>query len=72
MVPSKIYGIAASGRPTLFIGAEDGGIARLIDKAACGFTVAPGDGRALVERVIQLVGDPELCASMGRARPRGL
>jgi glycosyltransferase involved in cell wall biosynthesis len=69
IVPSKFYGIAAAGRPTLFIGAADGEIARLIDETGCGFTVAPGDGKALVDRILQLAGDPELCASLGsRAR----
>jgi glycosyltransferase involved in cell wall biosynthesis len=69
IVPSKFYGIAAAGRPTLFIGAADGEIARLIDETGCGFTVEPGDGKALVDRILQLAGDPELCASLGsRAR----
>jgi colanic acid biosynthesis glycosyl transferase WcaI len=69
IVPSKFYGIAAAGRPTLFIGAPDGEIARLIDGARCGFTVAFGNGKALMDRILQLASDPELCASMGgRAR----
>lgn len=69
MVPSKFYGVAAAGRPMIFIGAADGEIARLIDQTRCGFTVAPGDGRALVERIIQLATDEELCRRMGeRAR----
>ena len=69
IVPSKFYGIAAAGRPTIFIGAADGEIARLIEEARCGFTVAPGDGTALMARILQLATDPELCASMGaRAR----
>jgi colanic acid biosynthesis glycosyl transferase WcaI len=69
IVPSKSYGIAAAGRPTLFIGATDGEIARLIDEFACGFTVAPGDSKALMDRILQMANDPELCASMGaRAR----
>lgn len=69
MVPSKFYGIAAAGRPTLFLGAPDGEIARLVERTGCGFTVAPGDGAALTARILQLASDPELCASMGaRAR----
>ena len=48
IVPSKFYGIAAAGRPTLFIGAADGEIAQLIDQTACGFTVTPGDAKSLV------------------------
>ena len=69
IVPSKIYGIAAAGRPTLFIGAPEGEIALLVEQAGFGFTVAPGDGNALINRILQLAKDPELCASMGlRAR----
>jgi glycosyltransferase involved in cell wall biosynthesis len=67
--PSKFYGVAASGRPILFIGAADGEIARLIDEAECGFTVRPGHAKDLLDRVLQLAVDRELCARMGqRAR----
>jgi colanic acid biosynthesis glycosyl transferase WcaI len=66
IVPSKFYGVAAAGRPTLFIGAADGELARLIDQASCGFTVAPGDEKALVDRIVQLAGDRELCSSLGK------
>ena len=69
IVPSKFYGIAAAGRPMVFIGAADGEIARLIEEIGCGFTVAPGDGQALLDRIRQMARDPELCESMGaRAR----
>ena len=69
IVPSKFYGIAAAGRPTIFIGAVGGEIARLIDQAGCGFAVAPGDVKALVDRILQLAGNPELCRRLGaRAR----
>ena len=69
IVPSKFYGIAAAGRPTLFIGAPDGEIARLVEKFQCGFTVIPGDGRGLADRILQLAQDPQLCANLGaRAR----
>jgi len=69
IVPSKFYGIAAAGRPTLFIGASDGEIARLVAQSDCGFTISPGDAKALISRILQLAHDPKLCASMGaRAR----
>ena len=69
IVPSKFYGIAAAGRPTLFIGAADGEIARLIDEFECGFTINPGDGKGLADRILQLAQDPQLCATLGaRAR----
>jgi glycosyltransferase involved in cell wall biosynthesis len=69
IVPSKFYGIAAAARPTIFIGAGDGEIAQLIEQTACGFTVTPGDAKSLVDRILQLARDPELCRTMGaRAR----
>lgn len=52
IVPSKYYGIAAAGRPTLFIGAGDGEIARIIHENDCGFTVAPGDTAALTAAIL--------------------
>ena len=59
----------AAGRPTIFIGSKNGEIPRLLEEVGCGFTVAPGDGEALVERILQLAGDHDLCASLGaRAR----
>ena len=65
IVPSKFYGIAAAGRPTIFIGADHGEIGRLLKENNCGFTVTPGDGEALTERILALVGDRNLCASLG-------
>ena len=69
IVPSKFYGIAAAGRPTIFIGSRDGEIARILQECGCGFTVTPGDGEALTERILALAGDRDLCAALGgRAR----
>jgi colanic acid biosynthesis glycosyl transferase WcaI len=69
IVPSKFYGIAAAGRATLFIGAPDGEIARLIDEHACGFSISPGDGKCLAFKILELARDPSHCAKMGeRAR----
>ena len=64
-MPSKFCGIAAAGRPTIFIGAKDGEIGRMLKENGCGFTVAPGDGEALTERILALAGDRDLCASLG-------
>jgi colanic acid biosynthesis glycosyl transferase WcaI len=69
LVPSKFYGVAAAGRPIIFIGATDGTIARLIGQSDCGFTVAAGDAAALADRILMLATDPELCERLGaRAR----
>ncbi|HEX6000931.1 MAG TPA: glycosyltransferase family 4 protein [Hyphomicrobiaceae bacterium] len=69
VVPSKIYGIAAAGRPTVFIGDEDGEIARLIAHFKCGLTVAAGDGEGLARTLRDLADNPDACCWMGeRAR----
>jgi len=48
VVPSKIYGIAAVGRPAVFIGDPDGEVARVLATWAFGRTVRPGRVSALV------------------------
>lgn len=51
-VPSKLYGVMASGRPVLGI-LEEGTEARtIIDEAQCGISVAPGDYDA-IEKLIK-------------------
>ncbi|MBB5751860.1 glycosyltransferase involved in cell wall biosynthesis [Prosthecomicrobium pneumaticum] len=69
IVPSKFYGIAAAGRPTLFIGAADGEVARLLAAHRCGATAPEGDGAALAATVLDLARHPDRAAAMGaRAR----
>jgi colanic acid biosynthesis glycosyl transferase WcaI len=69
IVPSKFYGIAAAGRPILYIGSPNGELARLIQEIGIGFPIAPGDGAMLMARILHLASDPALCARMGlRAR----
>ena len=69
IVPSKFYGIAAAERPTIFLGAKDGEIARLLEENGCGFTIPPGHGEELANKILELAADPNLCATLGaRAR----
>ncbi len=69
VVPSKFYGIAAAGRPTVFIGAEDGEIAAVVRRHGCGLAVKVGDGEALSTAIMALATDVELRHAMGqRAR----
>jgi colanic acid biosynthesis glycosyl transferase WcaI len=64
-VPSKFYGIAAAGRPVIFIGDLDGEIAGIVRRARCGFAVALGDARGFKDAVLALRDDPGLCARQG-------
>ncbi|MCC7417785.1 MAG: glycosyltransferase family 4 protein [Acidobacteria bacterium] len=69
IVPSKVYGILAAGRP--YVAAVDPAceaaqIARAFD---CGVWAAPGEAGALAAAVAGLYDDPERAAAMGvRAR----
>jgi len=67
IVPSKFYAVAAAGRPIVFIGAEDGELARLIDHGQCGLCVAPGDGQALAEGIVFLADHPDVGQRQGLA-----
>lgn len=67
IVPSKIYGILAAGRPALFIGAPDGELARLLDEHQCGWQVDVGDGPGLARHIRTLRDRPEVHDAMGRA-----
>lgn len=67
IVPSKFYGIAAAGRPAIFIGGQDGEIARLLEAHATGITVPEGDGPALAAAIRLLQNDSGKCAAMGAA-----
>lgn len=65
IVPSKFYGIAAAGRPSVYIGARDGEIAAILREVECGFTVQPADGAGLAETIRRLAADPGLCKTLG-------
>ena len=48
---------------------DHGEIGRILEENGCRFTVTPGDGEALIERILALAGDRDLCAALGtRAR----
>jgi colanic acid biosynthesis glycosyl transferase WcaI len=48
VVPSKVYGIMAAGRPVLYIGPESATPARIIQEHECGWRIDPGDVTGLV------------------------
>lgn len=66
IVPSKFYGIAAAGRPTVAITAADGEIARLVGEHRCGVQVDPGDSEGLARCLVHLADRPEEVALLGR------
>jgi colanic acid biosynthesis glycosyl transferase WcaI len=69
LVPSKIYGILAAGRPFVAIMEDSAEIARLAREHKVGFVSPPGDGASLADRVLDATGVPAELKRMGqRAR----
>ncbi len=69
VVPSKLFGILAVGKPTVMIGPADAECSRVVAAADAGFIVANGDADTLVRRLRQLRNDPAQREAIGtRAR----
>jgi glycosyltransferase involved in cell wall biosynthesis len=67
IVPSKYYGIAAVGRPTIFIGDMDGELARTLKAERGGDSVELGDGAKLAALIRSFAANPKLVEEMGRS-----
>lgn len=65
IVPSKVYGILAAGRPALFVGDPSGDLARMVTTQGCGVAVAVGDCEKLAAEIRSLRDAPERLQSMG-------
>jgi colanic acid biosynthesis glycosyl transferase WcaI len=73
IVPSKVYGILAAGRP--YVAAIEGAseVAEIARQYRCGVVVAPGDADALAASLLEFAHDRDRVAGMGhRAREAGL
>ncbi len=69
VTPSKIYGIMAAGRPTIYVGPADGDVAHIVDGGGCGVRVPNGDVDGLVAAVLGYARDETRRLSEGeRAR----
>lgn len=66
IVPSKLYGILAAGRPAVFIGDPDGDVGRLVQEEGCGIAVGVGEGERLAAELRALRADPERVRIMGQ------
>jgi glycosyltransferase involved in cell wall biosynthesis len=70
VVPSKIYGILAAGRPTLYVGPDAGEMVEILRDGGCGLRVAVGDGAALAEAIRRYAGDVQRRSAEGRRARR--
>ncbi len=65
VVPGKLYGVMASGRPAIFVGPRHCETADTIRAAGSGMTVDRGDVAGLVAALTRLAGDAALARRMG-------
>jgi colanic acid biosynthesis glycosyl transferase WcaI len=68
IVPSKLYGALAVGRPVIFIGDLDGEVARVLNRNQCGVSVAVGDSQTLAQAIQSYLDTTVLSASGALAR----
>ena len=77
VVPSKVYGILAAGRPCLFLGPAESEVACLIRECRCGEVLPSADGATLAKCITQWSLDRDRLEIAGRrarvaAEGRGL
>lgn len=82
LVPSKIYGILAAGRPTVYVGEAGGEVATILEQGRCGERVAVGDAAGLAAAIERYADDAPRREAAGRRarelfearfdRPRGV
>lgn len=65
IVPSKLYGILAAGRPYVAAVEEDSEIVAVTRKFDCGLLAEPGDPDVMATRIRELYGDPVLRERLG-------
>jgi colanic acid biosynthesis glycosyl transferase WcaI len=66
VVPSKVYGILAAGRPILFVGPRQATPGLIVAKFDCGWRVDCGDVPALTQLLLHLAAHPEEVVHAGR------
>lgn len=71
VVPSKVYGILAAGRPCVFLGPSESEVARVVVDFACG-SVLPEkiDGRTLANTIVAWLQAPDKLNAAGQAARR--
>ncbi len=65
IVPSKLYGILAAGRPYVAAVEEESEVADIAKKYECGLLVGPGDAEDLAQKIQTLYHDRALAGRLG-------
>ncbi|HHH12161.1 MAG TPA: glycosyltransferase WbuB [Sorangium sp.] len=67
VVPSKLYGVMAAGRPLIYVGPTGCEVARVLRGEGVGWVVAPGEAEQLAARIAVLAADRALVTRCGEA-----
>ncbi len=65
VVPSRLYGILAAGKPVLVSADADSETVRLVQEVECGIVVAPGRPQLVASVIRDVVEQPELLVGLG-------
>ncbi|MEW6367901.1 MAG: glycosyltransferase family 4 protein [Acidobacteriota bacterium] len=65
IVPSKLYGILAAGRPYVASAEEESEVVQITRRYECGLTAPPGNAPAMAACILELYRDPEMRRRMG-------
>ncbi len=69
VVPSKLFGILAAGKPSLMVGPREAEAARILIEHDAGAVIPPGDVNGMIAAIESLRCNADQCATMGnRAR----
>jgi colanic acid biosynthesis glycosyl transferase WcaI len=70
VMPCKVLGILACGRPLLAMANEGTEVARTLEEAQAGVRIAPGDAQALAAAILEARADPGALRRWGEAARR--
>lgn len=72
MVPSKLFGMLAAGRPVLFVGPGASEVAIVVEELSCGRRVEPGASETLAEAISAYATSRDEAVAAGERARRGL
>lgn len=65
LVPSKLYGVLASGRPVLAAAPADSEVAEITRRQDCGVVADPDRPEDIASKILEMAADPGRCARLG-------
>lgn len=66
VVPSKLFGILAAGKPSLMVGPSEAEASRILVESRSGIVIRPGDVDGMIRAIHQLRNDSTLREQMGQ------